>query len=589
MRSTLLSYKQLFRLALCGVALLGSTLASADDTQADFASQTPLKLSGNGPWYRIELPMNVQLNSRQRDLGDLRIFNAQGQAQAYAIAHNPVQAEQSQTPTNVKWFPLYNRANELDRAPRIKVERSASGTLVEVEPQDGAAADEQVLRGWLLDMSTIKQPLQKLILDWDSTQDGFQRFSIEASDDLQNWSSWGVSQVARLSFDDQTVEQREVTLPGRTARYLRLLWSSTPNAPMLTSAQILTVNNDTPALPLAWSEPVTGSVEKPGSYIWQLPTDLPVERVKVDMAKANSIAPGRVYGRTDSKAPWQAIGNGLLYRLTQDGKEVVQNEVETHGTIVRQVKLELDERGGGLGASSPTLRFALRAPQVVFLARVDGPFTLAIGNPAAKPANLPLATLIPDYSAQKMSSLGTAVAENTEIKLIPMSPDDASGLNWKRIGLLSVLALGVMLLGWMALSTLRASPSTSSASAASDKPTEPPLVFRKGPPGKREWEALDGFYRARFEGARVGQCVYLDVNGKPEESVFVWSERIHENGVPVCIWKLDATPAFGEVKVGQHTYGSIFLALAEATEAPQSVSIIYEPGIRNTVLDRYGP
>ncbi|GFM81357.1 membrane protein [Pseudomonas cichorii] len=582
-----MSYKQLFRLALCGVALFGSTLASADDVQADFASQTPLKSSGNSPWYRIELPMNVQLNSRQKDLGDLRIFNAQGQAQAYAIVRNPVQAEQSQAPTAVKWFPLYSRANELDRTPSIKVERSATGTLVEVQPQDGASPDEQVLRGWLLDTSTIKQPLQKLILDWDSAQDGFQRFSIEASDDLQNWSTWGVSQVARLSFDDQTVEQREVPLPGRTARYLRLIWSSTPEAPMLTSAQLVSVNTDTPSLPLAWSEPVTGSVEKTGSYIWQLPTGLPVERLKVDMAQANSVAPGRFYGRTDSKAPWQSIGNGLLYRLTQDGKEVIQNEVETDGTIVRQVKLELDERGGGLGSSSPTLRFALRAPLVVFLARGDGPFTLAIGNPAAKPANLPIATLIPDYSAQKMNSLGRAEPENMSIKLIPMPPDEAAGIGWKRIGLWSVLVLGVILLGWMAFSTLRASPSKSRSDSADNTPTEPPLLFTRTPSG--EWEALDGYYQARFEGARVGSNVYLNVNGKPEVSVFVWSELSHDDEVRGWMWTLGAKPEFGELRAGHHTCNTIFLALAKAVSETENITIVYDPAIQNTVLDRWGP
>lgn len=587
MRSALLSYKQLFRLALCGVVLLGSTLASADDNQADFASQTPLKLSGNGPWYRIELPLNVQLNSRQQDLGDLRIFNAQGQAQAYAIDHNPVQAEQSHTPTTVKWFPLYTRADQLDRAPSIKVERSASGTLVEVHPQDGAALDEQILRGWLLDTSTLKQPLQKLILDWDRAQEGFQHFSIEASDDLQNWSSWGVSQVARLSYADQKVEQREVALPGRTARYLRLLWSSTPNAPLLTSAQIVTVNNDTPALPLTWSEPVTGTAEKPGTYIWQLPNGLPVERVKVGMDQANSVAPGRFYGRMDSKAPWQAIGNGLLSRLTQDGQEVVQDEVDTHGTIVRQVKLELDERGGGLGSSTPTLRFALRAPQVVFLARGDGPFTLAIGNPAAKPADLPLATLIPDYSAQKMNSLGSAAPENSPVKLIPVSPDDASGIDWKRVGLWSVLVLGVILLGWMAFSTLRVSPSKTRAGSAADDAPEPPLQFARIPSG--EWEALDGYYQARLKGVRVGQEVYLNVNGKQEASVFVWSELSHDDEVRGRQWTLGAKAEFGELRVGRHTCNTIFLALAKAVSETDNVTLVYDPDIRNTVDERWGP
>jgi hypothetical protein len=93
-------------------------------------------------------------------------------------------------------------------------------------PGRGAAlsqleAGEEALRGWLLDASAIKAPLQQLILDWTSERDGFQRFSIEASDDLQHWQSWGEGQVARLTFADERVEQHEVGLPGQSARYLR--------------------------------------------------------------------------------------------------------------------------------------------------------------------------------------------------------------------------------------------------------------------------------------------------------------------------------------------------------------------------------
>ncbi|MBX8518857.1 DUF3999 domain-containing protein [Pseudomonas cichorii] len=457
MRITFLSHQPLFKIVLCSLAMLGSPLASAQDNPADFASHTPLKLNGGGPWYRIELPLTVQLNSRQSALGDLRVFNSEGQAQAYSLAYDPIQPRQEPAPVSVKWFPLYNSADAADSPPKIRVERSASGTLVEVQPQGAIEAGEEVLRGWLLDTSAIKQPLKQLILDWSTEREGFQRFSIEASDDLQHWQAWGEGQVARLSFANDVVQQRQVNLPGRKARYLRLLWSTPDSAPTLTSAQLLSVSSDTPQVPLTWSQPLEGSLEKPGTYLWQLPAALPVERLKLDIAQANSLAPGTLYGRPDSKSTWQTLGNGLLYRLTQNGQDVIQDEIQASGTVVRQLKLEVDERGGGLGSQPPSLRFAVHAPRVVFLARGNGPFSLAIGNPSAKPANLPLATLIPDNNARKMSSLSSAEPLNEPVRLAQAAE---SSIDWKRIGLWAVLVLGVALLGWMALSTLRTSPKS---------------------------------------------------------------------------------------------------------------------------------
>ena len=98
----------------------------------------------------------------------------------------------------------------------------------------------------------------------------------------------------------------------------------------------------------------------------------------------------------------------------------------------------------------------MRATQVVFLARGNGPFTLAIGNPAAKAANLPLSTLIPDYSVQKMNTLGKAEPAGSPV-IVAAQPEPAASIDWKRVGLWSVLVLGVIFLGWMAVSTLRAS------------------------------------------------------------------------------------------------------------------------------------
>lgn len=451
----MLSHQSLARAAVIGALLLAPLLSLAEDLPDDFAHHTPLTISGEGPWYRLELPLAAQLNARQSNLNDVRVFNADGQAQPYALTLGQPQRQEEETPVDVKWFPLYNSDDAKDAEPRIRVERSTTGTLVEVQPQEDMEAGEEILRGWLLDTSAIKGPLDQLILDWSSEREGFQRFDIEASDDLQHWLRWGEGQVARLSFADELVEQRVVTLPGRSARYLRLLWTNPQSAPTLTSAQLVSVRPG--VLPLSWSPKIAGRVEKPGVYVWQLPVALPLERMKIDIAQPNSLAPVTLYARHDSNGPWRVVDSGLLYRLTQNGQDVVQDEMELPGDVMQQLKLEVDDRGGGLGKEAPGLRFAVRATQLVFLGRGAAPYSLAIGNATIKSASLPLSTLVPGITPEKLASLGSARLDASTMNAPVAAAPPAAGPDWKRIGLWAVLVLGVILLGAMALGTLRAS------------------------------------------------------------------------------------------------------------------------------------
>ncbi|VVP52198.1 DUF3999 domain-containing protein [Pseudomonas fluorescens] len=448
---------QKLNLGWFGAVALGLTLSvSAQEQPADFTTQVPLSVSGEGPWYRLDLSLNVQLNARQTDLSDVRVFNAAGQVQAYALARESAQPRENRTLTDVKWFPLYNSADSTEHAPSVRVQSSASGTLVEVPPSSQLEAGEEVLRGWLLDASGIKAPLQQLVLDWSSERDGFQRFTIEASDDLQHWQSWGDGQVARLTFADERVEQHEVALPGQSARYVRLLWRSPQSAPALTSAQLESARTRSLPLSLVWSQPLAGSSAKAGEYRWQLPMGLNVERVQVELSQPNTLAPVVLSGRRESSLPWQPLGSGLLYRLAQNGQDVVQNELQLSGQTVQQLMLVVDERGGGLGAEAPTLKFAVRPTQLVFLARGPGPYTLALGNATVKAANLPLSTLIPDYSAQKLATLGKATVEGGVLTLTSTVTTTATaGTNWKKFGLWTMLLLSVLFLAAMAFSLLR--------------------------------------------------------------------------------------------------------------------------------------
>lgn len=447
-----------------GWLLLGVAMAvGAQEKPADFAAQVPLSVSGAGPWYRLELPLNVQLQARQTDLSDLRVFNAAGEAQAYALARESAQTRDDGQLHEVKWFPLYDSADATERAPSVRVQSTTTGTLVEVQPSSQLEAGEEMLRGWLLDASAIKAPLQQLILDWTSERDGFQRFSIEASDDLQHWQAWGEGQVARLTFADERVEQHEVALPGQSARYLRLLWDSPASAPVLTSAQLKSSDPRNLPLPLVWSPALAGSSGKPGEYTWQLPMGLNIERVQVELKQANSLAPVTLSGRRESSLPWQPLSSGLLYRLTQNGQDVVQNELQLYGQTVQQLKLTVDERGGGLGEQAPSVKYAVRATQVIFLARGDGPYSLALGNPTVKTANLPLTTLIPDFKPEKLATLGKATVQGEALatQTSTATTSATADTNWKKFGLWAVLLLSVLFLAAMAFSLLRKPPAKS--------------------------------------------------------------------------------------------------------------------------------
>lgn len=433
----------------CAVPLLA---LAAVERPADFASQVPLAVTGDGPWYRLELPLALQSGAAQPDLADVRVYNAAGEALAYSVLRAPSRHADTQVVTSVKWFPLYAAADAHEKAPAVRVQLNTSGSLVEVQPQEQLEAGEEVLRGWLLDTSAVKAPLLQLALDWSSEREGFQRFSIEASDDLKQWRPWGEGQVARLSFADERIEQHEVGLPGEQARYLRLLWLAPQSAPVLSSAQVLSSSNSDVPLSLAWSAPLQGSLQGTGRYVWELPGSLAVERLKLDIAQPNSLAPVDVFGRTDGQAPWRPLESGLLYRLDLNGEDVVQDEMAMPGDSLQQVMMQVDDRGGGLGVAIPALRVAVRPTQVVFLARGPAPYTLALGKPGLKSAQLPLAVLIPD--ARHLTALGVARPAGPAVVAagVPAVP---AGPDFKRLALWVVLVAGVLGLAYMAFTVRR--------------------------------------------------------------------------------------------------------------------------------------
>jgi hypothetical protein len=450
--------KQVWALALC----LWAATASAADTPQGYAVTAPITLDGNGPYYRLSLPIEVHFAARFADLGDLRIFNGQGESVPFSLIRDRARTEQTAERSEVKWFPLYGSDTVSGATPEIRVERAGDGTVVSIKEGERPQGGTPVLRGYLLDASRNQAPMRSLELDWDSAVTGFQRLTVEASDDLQHWRSWRDGQLARLVYQGERIERRQIDLPGERAAYLRLLWREPAAVPTLTTVTLAT-SRYRPA-PVVWSVGSPATRDADGDYEWPLSQVLGAERLKIDLPEVNVLTPAEIWGKDgrQDRDSWRLLGKTVLYRLLIDGKEWQQQDIALGGEPVKQIKLRLDRRGGGMGAGMPNLAVGITAEQLLFLARGAGPFTLAIGNEQAKPTDMPPSTLIPGYdtvSAPPISaaSLGALAA------LVPVAPASSTTalgtLDWKTAMLWGVLLIGVAGIGAMALHLLRQTKS----------------------------------------------------------------------------------------------------------------------------------
>lgn len=185
--------KRSFSFRTAGLLLLGACLSlplSAKESAEGFSRQVALSLQGEGPWYRLSIPMSVQLSAAHADLRDLRVFDAEGEALPYALVAGSERQASTPHEAEVRLFPLRGTSAADATQPNLRVQRNTSGTIVEVLPENAGPAAE-TLRGWLIDASAVTFPLERLRLDWSSPEEGFQRFSVEASDDLEHWQAWG--------------------------------------------------------------------------------------------------------------------------------------------------------------------------------------------------------------------------------------------------------------------------------------------------------------------------------------------------------------------------------------------------------------
>lgn len=296
------------------LAMAAASLLSASAWAERFAlTGTP-----GAAYYAVTLNEDVYAHAHEASLADLRVLNGDGEPVPFSLDIPRDAPPQARALYDVHWFAA--PVDDAQKPGTAGVVLGADGVL----RATGTAAPQETTRAWLVDLSQLHDrktaTVTALVVALPAVE--FQSgVNVQASDDLQHWSPVAQATLFRLSNQGSTLVQDRVEFTGLRAKYLRLTWQGKPPAPGAVRAEVAM------GAPVAAADSAIqwraglAPVQTPyaGDYQFDTGGVFPVERVKVRLPQANTVAQATLYARADAQAPWRLITSARLYRLAGAG------------------------------------------------------------------------------------------------------------------------------------------------------------------------------------------------------------------------------------------------------------------------------
>jgi hypothetical protein len=444
-------------LAAANAALvLAAANAALAEAPSDFAMRQPLATPDGKAFYQFELPDSVYDGAARPDLGDLRVFNANGEAVPYAFLPRPTPVATASTPRGFGLFPLTVDTTRPETAGlSIQFRIDADRKVVDIRSRDGTPVSGSRVEGYLIDIGELDKPLVGLTIQLHDAGDVNARMRVDASDDLASWRIVVASApLLSLTYDGRHLVRNRIEFAPLRARYLRLTWL-TPGPPALNMVQGDVGNRLVEPPRRVRKATGVAEQENPNAFVFDLRGVLPAERLTLELPELNTVVPVSFDVRTEPQEPWRTVGSTVAYRLRQDGGEAVNTALTVPVSYARYVRARLDPKAGGVGKTPPTLVAGWYAQPLVFAARGEAPFELAYGSRRVAPGALAIRTLVPDYVA------GKPLPTNVGVATLAAPPSEANQaamrepLDVTRWLLWGMLVAASVLLGYMALRLAR--------------------------------------------------------------------------------------------------------------------------------------
>ena len=429
--------------SLSGLLSLATLAQAQTISPRDFAYGQLATPARDAAAYRFALPLTVYQDTFREDLGDLRVFNAEGVVVPFSLSRPIPQTPSHKAPVAVPLFPLHEGARiQIDG---VHLTINSPGSAVNLQTQNGAAATAAV-RQYLLDARALDTTFSALQLGWaDGAPEYTGRLSVESSDDLAAWHSVvAAAPIANLRANGQTLVENRVEFSPAKANFWRLSWLGAGANFELTNV---------------FAEPAAGLIEpdrasfdvngvadpkNPREFAFDLSAHPPVSRINVVLPDLNSVMDIELSSRSTANAPWRAIVHSVFYRLKIADAEQQNSAVEVVADTDRYWRARIV--GAGNSLRTPLRLHAEWIPnEVTFLAQGHAPFLLTYGNASASPAEADLSHL-PATLEIAPATLGPTQVSGGANRLIA-KPAPFPGM---RIALWGVLLLAVIVLSWMA-------------------------------------------------------------------------------------------------------------------------------------------
>jgi Protein of unknown function (DUF3999) len=433
------------RITYCmfGLLVCSNLLHAQVTSPRDFAYGQLAIPARDAAAYRFALPLTVYQNTFREDLGDLRVFNADGVVVPFSLSRPAAQSLIHKTPIAVSVFPLHEGARILVDGVHLTI--NSAGSAVNLQTQNGTAAKATV-RQYLLDARALDATLSALQLAWpEGSAEYTGRLGIEVSDDLAAWRSLvATAPIANLRANDRTLIENRAEFSPTKAKFWRLSWLGT--APNFELTGVL-------AEPAAsFTEPDRASLEvngvadpkNPREYTFDLGAHPPVSRANVLLPDPNSVIDVELSSRSTPSAPSRVIARSGFYRLKTPDAEQQNAPVVISPDTDRYWRARIV--GAGNSPQSPLRLHVEWVPnEVTFLAQGHAPYLFAYGNASADRAEADLSRL-PNELEIAPATLGPAQATGGGSRLITKP----APFPRTRVALWSVLLLAVTVLSWMA-------------------------------------------------------------------------------------------------------------------------------------------
>jgi uncharacterized protein DUF3999 len=426
--------------ALAACAQVASLTHAAGLAPRDFAYGCPIVSSADASAYRITLPLAIYQGTVRDDLGDLAVFNARGEVVPFFIRPVPADAQPTNSPKFLPLFPLLGPTPATTADMRVTV----NAPRVALTLNSSAVAAGSVPHQYLLDARALEEPVAALHVVWEHAPLEFSgRMRIESSDDLDSWRMVaGAAPVASLRADGQQFLLARIELPPTRARFWRLSWvGDVPSLPITkVRAEFAQAHADP-----GWSSEMVAArqdARRSTDYVFDLGGHLPVERVDLRLAEANSVAAADLYSRKDPRDAWNFVTRARFYRIhTPHGDD--QNEPVT--VPLNRDRYWLARMPNPPSAGDLALIAAWHPSELLFLAQGNPPFLLAYGSSSSTAARTDLTPFVSDIVVPP-ATLADAEKLGGAARLVVAKPP----FPWRRWILWLVLLGALAALGYMA-------------------------------------------------------------------------------------------------------------------------------------------